>query len=472
MVVPTGHFRYKCRHSLQDIKINLKHQHNQKQKKKVKTKKSPRDGANFLSVCFYWWLIDIFRKGRNKQLEKEDIYSVVDGLESEHLGDRLERGWTNELLFAMDTSREPKVTNAIWFAFGASFVILTASLVFVEALYICQGLVLYWYVLSSVSREYLLSLCASSALSILLHHGWNAIAMTVGTQLRVSCHSLLCKKLLKLDANYNRIRDINEKMSQVTEGLVLAEMAIVKAPYILIGPFYALLVLIMLWAYFDRTAVVGVVIMLIVLIPLIVMSRQIASRLLQQCSPAKRERLFLLEEAASGMFQVKQRCLGEVFQNKIECFRKKECAATDACAILHTMVSVIQAHATNIMTLLSVTLYTLSKQIFNEEEAFLILCLLQTLSNPLCTNLPMGFSLLTKLTRTIQVLQELLVMIDCPEQCKYEANNSPSESKVVLIDASAECLSDGPTRLSKISMNVREGQILAVIGPWKSGKVG
>lgn len=62
-------------------------------------------------------------------------------------------------------------------------------------------------------------------------------------------------------------------------------------------------------------------------------------------------------------------------------------------------------------------------------------------------------------------------MIDCPEQCKYEASNSPSESKVILVDASAECLTDGPTRLTKISMNVKEGQILAVIGPWKSGKV-
>lgn len=76
-------------------------------------------------------------------------------------------------------------------------------------------------------------------------------------------------QLLKLDANFNHVRDINEKMAQVTEGLVLAELAMVKAPYILIGPFYALLVLTVLWVYFDRTAIVGIIILITILIPLL-----------------------------------------------------------------------------------------------------------------------------------------------------------------------------------------------------------
>ncbi|XP_046662468.1 ATP-binding cassette sub-family C member 4-like isoform X2 [Homalodisca vitripennis] len=446
-----------------------KSQHSHKQKKREKRNKNPRDGTNLLSIFCYWWLVGLFRKGKKKELQPEDIYDVLDGLESNQLGERLERGWTNELLFSMDTSREPRVTKAIWFAFGASFVILTASLLFVEALYICQGMVLYWYVLSSVSQEYLLSLSVSSALSIMLHHGWNAIAMTVGTQLRISCHSLLCKKLLKLDANYNRVKDINEKMGQVTEGLVLAELAMVKAPYILIGPFYALFVLIVLWVYFDRTAVVGVVTLLAVLIPLLVMSRELAGRILSQCLPAKRERLFLLEEAATGMFQIKQRSLTEVVQNKISSVRRKEGVAMGYNAVLHTMVASIQAHGPNIMILLSVTVYTLAQQTFSEEDAFLILCLVQTLANPLCINLPMGFSLLTKLTSTIQVLQELLVMVDCPEVGKYDSE-LPADLRISLAGATAECFSNGPITLSKISFDVKEGQILSVVGPWRAGK--
>ena len=63
-------------------------------------------------------------------------------------------------------------------------------------------------------------------------------------------------------------------------------------------------------------------------------------------------------------------------------------------------------------------------------------------------------------------------MVDCPEQLKYEAGEeSANESKVSLKEATGECFSEGPTMLSKISMDVKEGQILAVIGPWRSGKV-
>lgn len=58
-------------------------------------------------------------------------------------------------------------------------------------------------------------------------------------------------------------------MGQITEGLVLAELAMVKAPYILIGPFYAVFVLTVLWVYLDRAAIVGVLVLLTVIIPLL-----------------------------------------------------------------------------------------------------------------------------------------------------------------------------------------------------------
>lgn len=58
-------------------------------------------------------------------------------------------------------------------------------------------------------------------------------------------------------------------MGQITEGLVLAELAMVKAPYILIGPFYAVFVLTVLWVYLDRAAIVGVLVLLTIIIPLL-----------------------------------------------------------------------------------------------------------------------------------------------------------------------------------------------------------
>lgn len=44
------------------------------------------------SECFFSrWLLGLFYKGKKKGLQPEDIYDVLDGLESDQLGERLER---------------------------------------------------------------------------------------------------------------------------------------------------------------------------------------------------------------------------------------------------------------------------------------------------------------------------------------------------------------------------------------------
>lgn len=67
-------------------------------------------------------------------------------------------------------------------------------------------------------------------------------------------------------------------------------------------------------------------------------------------------------------------------------------------------------------------------------------------------------------------LQELLVMVDCPEQGKYESEVA-SEYRISVSELSAECFHSGHTTLSNISFNIKEGQILSVVGPQRSGKV-
>lgn len=61
-------------------------------------------------------------------------------------------------------------------------------------------------------------------------------------------------------------------------------------------------------------------------------------------------------------------------------------------------------------------------------------------------------------------------MVDCPEQGKYDSELS-SDLRISVRELSAECLSSGHTTLSNISFDVKEGQILSVVGPQRSGKV-
>lgn len=61
-------------------------------------------------------------------------------------------------------------------------------------------------------------------------------------------------------------------------------------------------------------------------------------------------------------------------------------------------------------------------------------------------------------------------MVDCPEQGKYDSEVA-SDFRISVSELSAECLHSGHTMLSNISFNIKEGQILSVVGPQRSGKV-
>ena len=58
---------------------------------KITQKKNPRENANFLSICFFWWMNSLLGEGYRKELEMEDLFEVRKQDESEILGDRLER---------------------------------------------------------------------------------------------------------------------------------------------------------------------------------------------------------------------------------------------------------------------------------------------------------------------------------------------------------------------------------------------
>lgn len=61
-------------------------------------------------------------------------------------------------------------------------------------------------------------------------------------------------------------------------------------------------------------------------------------------------------------------------------------------------------------------------------------------------------------------------MVDCPEYGRYDCE-LPLDLRISLSEVSAECYTNGNTKLSNISFDVKERQILSIVGPQKSGKV-
>ena len=75
---------------------------------KIKQKKNPRETANILSICFFWyidiflgeniinfpnprWMNSLLGSGYKKELELEDLFEPRKKDESEYLGSKLEK---------------------------------------------------------------------------------------------------------------------------------------------------------------------------------------------------------------------------------------------------------------------------------------------------------------------------------------------------------------------------------------------
>lgn len=58
---------------------------------KIELPPNPYEKAGFLSKLLYFWIIPLFKKGYEKELQLEDIFKPLDTNKSEFLGNKLEK---------------------------------------------------------------------------------------------------------------------------------------------------------------------------------------------------------------------------------------------------------------------------------------------------------------------------------------------------------------------------------------------
>ena len=69
---------------------------------------NPRDGANWLSIMFFWWMNDVIKLGNDQPLTKKDLFPLLEHYKSEMLVKKAEKWWLKEL-----RSKTPHLWKAI-----------------------------------------------------------------------------------------------------------------------------------------------------------------------------------------------------------------------------------------------------------------------------------------------------------------------------------------------------------------------
>ncbi|KAJ1077361.1 hypothetical protein K5549_014428 [Capra hircus] len=97
-----------------------------------KVKPNPLQKANLCSRLFFWWLNPLFKIDHKRKLEANDLYSVLPEDHSQHLGEKLQVYWDQEVLRAQQDAQEPSLMKVIIKCYGKSYLVL-GVLTFLES---------------------------------------------------------------------------------------------------------------------------------------------------------------------------------------------------------------------------------------------------------------------------------------------------------------------------------------------------
>ena len=108
---------------------------------------NPKDGANWLSVIFFWWINDVLKLGNKRPLTEEDLFHLPEGYKAEVLVEEAERYWLEELKRSQSRGKKPSLWKAMvrlipWKSGLIMIILKTLETLSVVFLTLCLWLVL------------------------------------------------------------------------------------------------------------------------------------------------------------------------------------------------------------------------------------------------------------------------------------------------------------------------------------------
>ena len=166
---------------------------------------NPKDGANWLSIIFFWWMNGVLKQGNKRPLIEEDLFHLPEDYKAEILVEEAERYWLEELKRSKCRKKKPSLwkamVNLIPWKSGLVMIILK-SLESLSAVFLPLCL---WLVLKTLNEGpdldmkfvsmYVALLGLTSLIKALTTHHYEYLTELWGLKLKVALIGLVYKKV-------------------------------------------------------------------------------------------------------------------------------------------------------------------------------------------------------------------------------------------------------------------------------------
>ncbi|XP_011877749.1 PREDICTED: multidrug resistance-associated protein 4-like isoform X1 [Vollenhovia emeryi] len=314
-------------------------------------KSNPRETANVFSILFFWWMRELFMKGIKRDLEESDIYRPVKADESEKLTDHLEKCWNHELdklknleyTVGKDGQKVPlkrdvrprlykAIVNAFWLPYFiiGTFVFIQCNVVRV-AIPIFQSWIIDYFAQTSKYKTetddvliYIACMVLCNIISVLIMHHTMMQSMQIGMRIRVSCSSLLYRKLLRLNRASMNQTGTGQIMNLLSNDVTRFDQLTQFVNYIWIMPVQIVIIGSIMWEKLGYSVLVGIGSLLIIALVVQGIFSLLSRRIRAMIAPQTDRRVQLMSELVAGIQVVKMYAWEKPFSKIVSLTRQLE----------------------------------------------------------------------------------------------------------------------------------------------------
>eukprot|EP00127_Corallochytrium_limacisporum_P007530 Clim_evm52s253 gene=Clim_evmTU52s253 len=431
----------------------------------------PEEDANFFSRITFWWMTDMIVLGHKRPLESGDLWSLSDDLKTENLQKKFMEHWERDL-----RKGKANVFRTILLGFGRQF--------YMAALFkACQD------ILAFVSPQLLKALITfAKDLNAPWYHGAMLAGMMFSTAMLQSvvlhqyfhrCFASGVKfRSAIISAIYEKSFKLSSKARQEsTSGEIVNLMAVDAQRFmdlttyvhmIWSAPLQIVFALYFLHDLLGWSVFAGVGVMLI-LMPFNTLIAYLSKKLQIKQMKWKDLRIRLMGEILNGIKVIKLYSWDEFFEEKVSDIRREEVAVLRKAAYLDSASTFSWSTAPFFVALCTFATYTLLGGDLTPDKAFVALSLFNLLQFPL-NMLPMLITSLVQAQVAANRIGKFLKHDELdPDNVQKEAFQ-PGQPVLEVRRGTFSWGSEDDHVLKDINLNVKPGEIVAVIGSVGSGK--
>ncbi|KAK5646961.1 hypothetical protein RI129_005425 [Pyrocoelia pectoralis] len=466
-------------------------------------KPNPRENANFFSTLTFWYLWPIFMKARKNKIEMSDLHKTPSSQQSKLLGDKIEKIWRNEELKALQLSKEPSLTRALFKMFGAGFIghaivglfgevgALVLQPVILGELIECytmgqetnRNTDIYWFALGLIFCIFFyIHTSSPNTLSY----------QKVALKMRIACSSLVYRKAIRLSKTALGQATVGQIVNLVSNDVRRFDTFITISHFLWIGPLQTIIGCFIMYQESGISAIIGVTVLLLFIpiqrTPIVdirngktvaVGVAKMNAKLRSKSALCTDERVRLMVEIISGIQVIKMYAWEKPFAKFVSNIRRNEMKFIRIVSYLRVALFSFFPYSSQFCLFISITSSIALNESVTAKKVFIQALFFNLLRKTMCGTFTQATTQLAEVRVSLKRLNTFLVLsektsgpVTFPKYTvlREETNTISDKNGTISIRNATAKWNESANELKNINVKIKSGSIVAIIGAVGSGK--